>query len=169
MVFRLGTFFKDHINCEDDQLAMDIHLNNDKSAFCFDKPIETIPAEVYITNQRPDIVICNKVKKTIKLIEVTVPHESNIANAQTRKASRYDGLIAGLDECGYDCTFHSVEFGSRGVIPHGTLKKLCNICGARKSEVKAFLTNMSKLVLSCSYVIFKERNNENAILSSVLN
>ena len=90
-------------------------MNDQK--FLFDKSVQTIPYDVYQTSQRPDIVICNKVLKTITVIEVTVPFETNFLDAQHRKAERYSPLLAGLDEIGYKCFYHSFEFAREGYMP----------------------------------------------------
>ena len=44
--------------------------------------ISTIPISVAISNQRPDLVLANKVKKQISILEVTIPFESGIEKAR---------------------------------------------------------------------------------------
>ena len=54
----------------------------------------TIPADVAMTAQKPDLVIINRKAKEVKLIELTVPWDTsaNIQAATTRKAERYKEL-----------------------------------------------------------------------------
>ena len=46
--------------------------------------ISTIPISVAITNQGPDLVLVNKVKKQISILELTTPFESDIETARKK-------------------------------------------------------------------------------------
>ena len=55
----------------------------------------TIPSDVAMTAQKPDLVIINRQKKEVKLVELIVPRDtlSNMAAALQRKTERYDPTL----------------------------------------------------------------------------
>ena len=127
----------------------------------------TIPDDIYQTNLRPDLVIVDRAKKNLTIIELTVPFESNILRAQDFKSNKYAGLIAGIMETGYDCVFHSLEVGSRGIVSHGSSRMLRSVCSSSQKETKLLLKSLSQDSLKCSYLIFRERNNPSAMFDFV--
>ena len=123
---------------------------------------------LYLTAERPDLVIVDKRKKNIVIIELTIPFEHNFHRAYTRKADRYKSLIAGIEERGYKCAYFSVEIGSRGIIHQGTSAILRDITGAQRRDVKELITSLSRCAMKCSYVIFRDRNKPDSSLSYVM-
>ena len=164
----LSRFIRNHLSDSNDQLLTDVVMNSDETAFDFDKSVATIPQDIYQTTSRPDIVIFNRILKTMSIIELTIPHESNLVNAKRRKAERYQSLIAGLDEQGIHVKYSSLEIGSRGIIGQGSCKLMRDICGASSKEVKILFKELSQIVIKCSYIIFKERDNTNATLDFIM-
>ena len=63
----------------------------------------TIPADIMITTQRPDIVIVNSntTPTSVLLVELTVPFTRNIEAANIRKRQRYENLASDIEENGY--------------------------------------------------------------------
>jgi hypothetical protein len=57
------------------------------------KGISTIPTDIVITNQRPDLVCIDRCNKCIYILELTVPFETNFENAHQYKCQRYSSLI----------------------------------------------------------------------------
>ncbi len=49
----------------------------------------TIPTEILITAQKPDLVIYNMEVKEIVIMELSVPFERNIDDTHKRKVDRY--------------------------------------------------------------------------------
>ena len=82
-------------------------INENDELFC-DLPnkytgISTVPTDLVITSLKPDIVRVNKIEKSVTLLELTVPFDSNIDNAKNRKSQKYENLINDLCENGYEC------------------------------------------------------------------
>ena len=117
---------------------------------------------------RPDIVLTNIEKKKCILVELTVPFEENIANAQLRKATKYRGLVADVEQAGWSCAYHSVEIGSRGIAAHGTSRTLQSLTSAPKKAIKAAVKLLIQTAVKCSYVIFKERKNSDISLNVIV-
>ena len=76
----------------------------------------TLPPEVVITTQRPDLVIVNRntTPPTVLLAELTCPFTRNIEAANKRKRERYEFLVTDIEEAGYKCSNLPFEIGSRG-------------------------------------------------------
>ena len=66
----------------------------------------------------PDIVAWSDSKKSVLLIELTVPWEENREEAHERKKNRYESLRADCVEKGWICHVIPIEVGCRGFIGH---------------------------------------------------
>ena len=58
---------------------------------------KNLPKEIVMTNLRPDIVLSSQKAKTVVMIELIVPWEDHIEEANERKILKYDELI--LENC----------------------------------------------------------------------
>ena len=113
----------------------------------------TVPHEMALTEQKPDLVIIDKAAAPVKilLVELTVPWDSsqNFQAAVERKTARYERLIEDLREAGFDARNMALEIGCRGVINlrnAANLEYICNLV-----EMRAILTrpNQGSLKFIC--------------------
>ena len=87
----------------------------------------TITPEICVPIQRPDIMILNKVVKTIQLFELRCPTEEDIEKRNVDKVNRYSHFLR--DCSGYKCTLTCFEISSKGFVnprnhtPLNTLQK----------------------------------------------
>ena len=121
----------------------------------------TIPPEIMVTIQRPDLVIINTNTSptTVLLVELTVPFSRNIDAANTRKRLRYEFLTSDIEAAGYKCSNLPLEIGSRGHVTsrnRATPTYLCHTFGVAKFQ--QVIRNCSKLALLGSYTIFNARS-----------
>ena len=123
--------------------------------------ISTVPSDIIITNQRPDLVILNRKDSSITLVELTIPFETNIQQAQERKVARYDTLIQDInDSSNVKAQLITIEIGSRGLISKSNVTKVIKLlktCGKNQSystAIKAFKKDISKITIIASYIIF---------------
>jgi hypothetical protein len=72
------------------------------------------PPEITTTNQRPDIVLWSKNTKQAVLIELTVPWEERIQDANERKRTKYQQLVEECRENGWKTSCYPIEVGCRG-------------------------------------------------------
>ena len=122
----------------------------------------TLPPEIIITTQRPDLVIVNRTTTppTVLLAELTCPFTRNIEAANKRKRDRYKFLTTDIEEAGYKCSNLPFEIGSRGHVTQtnrNTLVHLCHVTGIKRAQ--QVIRNCSKLVLLGSYTIFNARTS----------
>ena len=119
----------------------------------------SIPPELCVTVQKPDIVIIDKHKKSIHLFELTCPLEEHIDTRHMEKSNKYAHFVTDIAQ--YQCTVNAFEVSSKGFISsrnHGTLATLHSFM---KPTVKLthFKKNISALSLTASHQIFICRND----------
>ena len=126
----------------------------------------SIPPELCITGQKPDIVIQDKKNKSIHLFELSVPIETNnnIEKRHTEKSNRYAHFLTDMSD-GYSCSVTCFEIGSRGYISTKNHSALYTLHKFVKPGVKLtkFKENISALSVYGSYHIFITRR-ENLFL-----
>ena len=117
----------------------------------------TLPPDVIVTSQRPDIVILNRTEKKIVLFELTVSFEKNAEAANLRKNRRYNDLTSDLIEKGWSAENIPFEIGSRGHINSRNKTSIYNIMKKNniKIQKKTFIQDISKISLLCSFAIFQ--------------
>ena len=100
------------------------------------------PSEVLITTLRPDVVLWSSPLRTVILVELTVPWETNMEVAHERKLSRYDDLVAQCEQKGWRCELFAVEVGARGFVS-STMLSLLRRVGIRGRRCKKALLDLS--------------------------
>ncbi|CAC5423515.1 unnamed protein product [Mytilus coruscus] len=100
------------------------------------------PPQIAVTNQRPHIVIWSASTKQAILLELTVPWEERIDDANERKRLKYQDLLAECRDNGWRVWLFPVEVGSRrfdgqsmwralralGIVGGETSKLIGNLC-----------------------------------------
>ena len=123
----------------------------------------TIPPDVAISAQKPDLVIINRKSKEVKLVELTVPWDtsSNMAAAFQRKTERYQDLATEIQGNGYKCFNIPLEIGTRGVVDSRNRTVLTQLCHSLKvNKVSCVTKNCSKLALLGSYTLWNARYSQ---------
>ena len=159
ILLKIFNFIKENVRDQTVELFCDVVTDEEGRNFVLNGNRDTIPGDIVVTSLRPDICIVDRKSKHVILLELTVPYESNVISAQDRKTQRYAPLVADIESNGFRCSLYTVEIGARGIIPAGTMKLMKTITGASKSRVKLCLTDISRAVVQCSYLIFLRRNN----------
>ena len=121
----------------------------------------TIPSDIVVTAERPDLVIVNKDMKEVQIYELTVPFDNRIDAAHELKMEKYSALCADIFQAGWICHLNAIEIGSRGLITkqnkadlRGLIKPL------KKQKPRHVLANLSKLAVLGSYKLFLSRKEE---------
>ena len=86
--------------------AVDWHITVDLPAIVY-----KFPFHITITEKRPDLVLWSEALRTIVLLELTVPHESNVRTAHTRKNTKYTELRQACRDARYRVELMPVEIG----------------------------------------------------------
>ena len=119
----------------------------------------TIPTDVTITSQRPDLVVVNRQNKTVTILELSVPFELNVESTHARKVDRYQGLINDIEDNNFTVKYYPIEIGSRGYINSDNVNRLKSFIKnhAKDSKLSTCKDMISKISLVCSFIIFHSK------------
>lgn len=119
----------------------------------------TIPSNIIITAERPDLTIIDRENKTIYLFELTVPMETRIDAAHDLKLEKYAALTGDLQTAGWKCSNIPFEIGSRGLISKRNKISLGHLIKFLSSDLKPsqIIENVSKLAVLGSYQLYLSR------------
>ena len=114
----------------------------------------TIPPDLLITGQKPDLVIIDRKKKSINIFELTVPFEHNIQARNTDKNNRYSSMQTDIQN--YKVNLEPFEIGARGYISKENRTRLKTIFSFCKKEItlKKFEENIARLAMDGSHYIY---------------
>ena len=122
----------------------------------------TIPADIMVTPERPDLVIINRDFKWVNIFELTIPFETRIDISHSLKEEKYHDLKEDIKRNGWFCDVDTIEIGSRGLITRrnkSTIQHMLTI-SENSTPRKEILKTLSKLAVLGSYKIFISRNEE---------
>ena len=85
------------------------------------------PVHIIQTEKRPEIVAWSDSKKSVLLIELTVPWEENREEAHERKKNRYETLRADCVEKGWICHVIPIEVDCRSFLGRSVISFLSKI------------------------------------------
>ena len=121
----------------------------------------TIPPDVLVTNQRPDLFLINRQLRRVFLFELTVPWDSNVETSHDLKVRKYAPLVNDLSNQ-FTVEVFCFEVSVRGQlskINKARLKSfLWQVTGQKRSLAVKLITNVSKAALLSSFSIFSARN-----------
>ena len=125
----------------------------------------TLPPDMVLTEQIPDLVIIDKSETPTKvmLVELTVPWDSSnsFQAALERKTARYERLAGDLREGGYNTLNLPLEIGCRGVINARNSLVMETICNIIKIPSKQKLKGaLGRIALQGSYRIWLARRSQ---------
>lgn len=129
---------------------------------CSTGPGGTIPPNILVTNQRPDLVIIDKEQKAVWIYELTCPFETRIEEAHKMKSHKYDHVLLDIEERGYQVFYQAFEVGARGQVTKENKKRLKDIynhCQTSHS-FSTFVKNISVISVLGSFAIFTARREK---------
>ena len=125
----------------------------------------TVPPDLVLTGQVPNLVIVDRSTKPIKvmLVELTVPWDtaSSFKEACDRKTLRHRRLEEDLRLEGYSPYNLPLEIGCRGVVNTrniGVLATICSLVGIR--SMRRLRANPGRITLLRSYRIWLARRSQ---------
>ena len=93
------------------------------------------------------------------VIELTVPAEENMAQANHRKKCKYEDLISEGRDAGWDLRYFPVEVGSRG-FTNATLRTCFKFLGLSNKEIRKALDSISRVALRATYTLWLSRSSK---------
>ena len=117
------------------------------------------PPEIVTTSRRPDITIYSPSEKQGIIIELVVPAEENLAQANYRKKLKYEHLIQEGQSAGWQLKYFPVEVRSRG-FTNNTLRTCFKFFGLRNKETRKALDSVARTALRATYTLWLTRNTK---------
>ena len=119
----------------------------------------TIPSDIVVTVERPDIVIIDRKERVVEIGELTVPFEPNLESARKRKEEKYAYLVADIESKGFKCTLTCFEVGSRGLITKDNKRRINRLMklASHAKKTHDHIKQTSKIAVLTSYAIFNAR------------
>ena len=105
----------------------------------WDKPVKTVNK---VKKNKPDIVIWDLKDKSCKIVEVSVPLDTNLRQARDEKEAKYIPLISQLQQM-FKFEIIPILTGALGSIPHG-LKTNLQRLGIQKAKTTALKGRIQK-------------------------
>ena len=106
--------------------------------------------------QNLNALSCSSPTEKLYMMELTIPSESNLDNAHTRKHDCYASLISDLRFSSYYTRFFSLKVGSWRFLSDSNYSVLKSILPAQSSiSPRRLRYDLSRLATLCSYTIFR--------------
>ena len=102
----------------------------------------TVPPQIAVTLKRPDLLLWSEKERIVYFVELTVPWEDRVEEANERKRDRYAELAEQAEQRGWSARVRPVEVGCRGFVARSTTALLCEL-GIRGKEQRVAVKNMS--------------------------
>ena len=121
----------------------------------------SIPPEICVTVQKPDIVIIDKVSKSMHLFELTCPLEEHIEKRHKDKTDKYAHFVADCTSETMSCSLTCFEVSSRGLITprNGEHLKTLHSFIQKGIKLSVFKKNISALSVLSSFHIWLCRSD----------
>ena len=116
-----------------------------------------IPADISVTNLRPDITIKSNETKQLILIELTVPTEERIEISGELKKTKYAPIVEEGRKKGWGVSVWAVEVGCRG-FPARSLSTLLRALGYGGKERKQAMNKLGEKAEEASRAIWSWSN-----------
>uniref|UniRef100_A0A1B6EMV9 Reverse transcriptase zinc-binding domain-containing protein n=1 Tax=Cuerna arida TaxID=1464854 RepID=A0A1B6EMV9_9HEMI len=101
------------------------------------------PPDVVVTSKCPDLTAISRKCKSIIIVELTVPWDTNIPAQHEIKLNRYADLCSQIRQKGYKCNCYAVEVGARG-LPAKSVYGLLKDLGFKRHQINTYLQRLSK-------------------------
>jgi hypothetical protein len=127
----------------------------------------SIPADVMVQAQRPDLVIIDRSvhgRHMIALVKLTCPWDTDAKRAKERKTARYADLKVDPSNEGWDCNLYLIEVGARSHIINSVKESFWLVYRAwvpagHRSGIGQMMKDVRKISLVCSFAISQARND----------
>ena len=125
----------------------------------------TIPIDIIITQQKPDLVLVDRNNKKLTIMELSIPFETNIDSTHGIKLERYRKLISDIEQNDYCVNYYPIEIGSRGLISKDNEARLKSFLknSVKQCKFTEAKHTLCKIVLISSFVIYHSKYEDSWI------
>ncbi len=118
-----------------------------------------IPTHITQSKLRPDIILVSEATKQLILMELTVPLEERMEEAQERKREKYQELVEDCQKNGWRTSCMPVEVGSRGFASH-SLSKAYGTLGITGANRRRAIGNNAEAAEKASRWLWLKRGEQ---------
>ena len=124
------------------------------------------PPEFGETSRRPDLLIVDRTRRKLAIVELSVPAEENIGVRHEKKLAKYQSLLRNVIETlgsGWSVELIAIEVGACGLqstsvsAGFSSLRQLGLLEGCDRNSLSQLCSRVSFLALRCSYTIWSSR------------
>ena len=115
------------------------------------------PSKFKETRLRPDIVIHSAATQQLIMVELTVPYQNRMEEADMYKREKYMNLTKELENTGYKAVVMLVEVGARGFVGSSVYDLLTKLSTGGNKRTKA-LKLLTEIAENSSRWIWSRRN-----------
>ena len=105
-------------------------------------------------------MIYSQTRQEATIIELTIPFETNVENAQKRKLSKYHELMEELKTNGFDVNLVTLEVGSRGFVTVDGFLMIKDLFLLTNKQFQQLLKDVAVAAIMGSYRIWTSRNHQ---------
>ena len=121
----------------------------------------SFPTHIVSTDLRPDIVWWDDLRKTMVLVELTIPFDTALEGAKERKEAKYEHIQVSARSKGYHTSLITLEIGSRGIPNMPGFEALQNTLQLPSPAFHKLLMSAIKATIEGSFFIWVQRNKLN--------
>ena len=119
-----------------------------------------IPPDILVTNLKPDLFIVHEASRSIVIVELTCPWDTNVERSHEYKQEKYSPLVADLARH-YRVRYYPVEVSVRGQVTKKNKARfksfIYECCNDPRPVFRQLILHCSKLSLLSSFSIFSAR------------
>ena len=104
------------------------------------------------------MLLVNRLKKSILIIELSVPWEERMDETHERKKLKYEGLRQACEDNGWKAKCFAIEVGCRGFVGY-SIRKLLQEIGGKGSMLRRELDKISAIAEKASAWLWLKRND----------
>ena len=116
------------------------------------------------TLQRPDLIVWSEEQRHIIILELTVPWEDNIKDAELRKEQRYEELTDACVNKGTE--YYHLAVGCRGFVDKGVVRLLTERFRMTSNKLKLIVEDLQQVAEKSSLFIWLKRDDDHWLESA---
>ena len=116
--------------------------------------------------QRPDLIVWSEEQRHIIILELTVPWEDNIKDAELRKEQRYEDLIDACVDKAWATEYYHLAVGCRGFIDKGVVRLLRERFRMTSNKLKLIVKDLQQAAEKSSLFIWLKRDGNHWLASA---
>ena len=112
------------------------------------------------TMKHPDLIVWSEEQRYIIILELTVPWEDNIKDAELQKEQRYEELIDACVDKSWTTEYNHLAVGCRGFVDKGVVRLLRERFRMTSNKLKLIVTDLQQAAEKSFLFIWLKRDDD---------